>query len=161
VTALRAALAVVHVGTAAAWLGSMLYSLFVVRPRTTAFFATAEDREDFAIVLAAGARWKVLALASVLALSGAGLTTLDLTEDDNPGVLWAALVASKGALLVGAVGAFAYVSWRLWPARARAHALGTPELPELQRRFTLVAVALTVAVATGLVLGVIADAVAE
>jgi uncharacterized membrane protein len=98
VTAVRATLAVVHVGTAAAWLGAMLYSLFVVRPRSAAFFSDEDDREDFAIVLAAGARTKVLALATVLALSGAGLTALELAADDAPGTAWAAVVAAKGLL---------------------------------------------------------------
>jgi putative copper export protein len=160
VTGVRAALAVVHVGTAAAWLGSMLYSLFVVRPRTKAFFSEDENREDFAIVLASGARWKVLALVTVLALSGVGLTVLEITAEDGPEATWAALVAAKGAALVVALGLFVYVSWRLWPARAKAHALGTPDLPRHQRRFALVAVALTLAVAAGLALGSVADALA-
>lgn len=160
-TAVRVALAVVHVGGAAAWLGAMLYSLLVVRPRAAAFFSDEDDREDFAILLASGARTKVLALACVLALSGAGLTALELTADDPPGSTWAAVVAAKGAALVLAVGLFAYVSWHLWPARATAHALRTSDLPGLQRRFAVVAVALTATVGAGLVLGAVADALAE
>ena len=155
---LHAALAVVHTGAAAAWLGAMLYSLLVLQPRAASFFRDAEDLEDFTIVLAAGARPKVLALVAALAVSGAGLTVLELTADDAPEGPWLALVAAKGAALVVAVALFAYVSWRLWPARARAHALQSPELPALQRPFRLVAVALTGVVAAALVLGAVADA---
>ena len=67
---LRAFLVVVHVGATAAWLGGMLYSITVVQPKLERFFADPSEREDFATVLAAGARWKVLGLAAVLALSG-------------------------------------------------------------------------------------------
>lgn len=112
-------------------------------------------------MLAAGARAKVLMLAAVLALSGAGLTALELSADDAPGSAWAAVVAAKGVALAVAVALFTYVSWHLWPARAAAHALGTSELPRLQRRFALVAIVLTATVGAALVLGVVVDALAE
>jgi hypothetical protein len=91
---LRSVLVLVHVGVTAAWLGAMIYSLAVVQPKVAEFFADADEREDFATVLASGARWKVLVLAALLALSGAGLTAMELTDGESPGGAWTALVAS-------------------------------------------------------------------
>jgi uncharacterized membrane protein len=155
---LRATLAVVHVGSAAAWLGAMLYSLFVVQPRAASFFRHRDDLEDFTTVLAAGARPKVLVLVAALAGSGAGLTVVETTKHDSVSGVWLALVVLKAAALVVAFILFVYVSWRLWPARALAQALESPEMPALQARFRLVALALTAVVTTGLVLGAVADA---
>ena len=107
--------------------------------------------EAFAATLAAGARWGVLAMVAALALSGAGLA---LVEDDPPGGWWA-LVALKTSLLLVALAIFAWVSWRLWPARLFA---GADELPDVRRRFRLAAYSLTGLVAAEVVLGVAADA---
>jgi hypothetical protein len=157
--ALRTVLVLVHIGVTAAWLGAMLYSIVVVQPRLAEFFTDAGEREDFATVLAAGARWKVLGLAAALALSGAGLTAIELGEAESPSDAWTALVVAKTALLTAATALFAYVSWRLWPARLLAHMSGSPELARIQGRFRVIAVALTALIAGGLVAGVISDAV--
>jgi uncharacterized membrane protein len=156
---LRTALALVHVVVAAAWLGGMLYSLVVVQPRLKTFFQDAGEREDFATVLASGARWKVLGLAAALVLSGAGMTAIELNEADSPSGAWIALVVAKALLLAAAVALFAYVSWRLWPRRLLANLSGSPELQEIQARFRVISLTLTALVAAGLVAGVIADAV--
>ena len=156
---IRAALVLVHVGVTAAWLGAMLYSIFVVQPSLAAFFTDAGEREDFATVLAAGARWKVLGLAAALALSGAGLTAIELGEADNPSDAWVVLVVAKTALLAATTALFVYVSWRLWPTRLLAHMSGSPELAGIQARFRVIGVALTALIAAGLVAGVVADAV--
>jgi hypothetical protein len=156
---LRAALALVHVGATAAWLGGMLYSIVVVRPRLAAFFADPGEREDFATVLAAGARWKVLGLAAALLLSGGGLTAVELAEADSPGWAWIALVVLKTALFAAAVALFVYVSWRLWPRRLLANLTRSPELPALQARFHTVGLTLTALVAAGLAAGVVAGSV--
>ena len=142
----RATLALVHVGAAAVWLGAMLYSLLVVQPRAAGFFRDAAEREDFTVALAAGARWKVLALCGAIAVSGAGLIGTEISERDDPTSLWLALVGAKGALLAVAIALFVYVSWRLWPARLLAHLTESAELAPLQRRFRRVALALTVTV---------------
>jgi hypothetical protein len=96
---LRTVLVVVHVGVTAAWLGAMVYSIAVVQPKLAEFFVDPAEREDFATVLASGARWKVLTLAALLTLSGAGLTWIELTEADSPSSAWTALVAAKSACL--------------------------------------------------------------
>ena len=156
---LEGGLVVVHVSVTAAWLGAMLYSLLVVQPRAARFFSDHDEREDFAVLLATGARWPVLALVGALAASGAGLVVLELTGDQEPTAAWLALVAAKGILLVAALALFVEVSWRLWPARLLAHVSGSDDLARLQRRFRRVSLALTVVIAAGLVLGVVADVV--
>ena len=150
---LGAVLSAVHVGAGAAWLGAMLYSLLVVQPRAERFFAGADRYEEFAVVLAAGARRSVLALCSALALSGAGLVATEFAAR-GPASPWVVLMVAKAALLAVAVGLFAHVSWRLWPARVFAR---PADLPPLQRRFRRVALALTAVVGAGLVLGAVAD----
>ena len=155
----HAAFAAVHVGAAALWLGAMVYSSLVLQRRAAEFFRDPEEREDFTVMLAAGARWKVLGLCAALGLSGVGLTGVAIAEADPTSALWLALVGAKAALLVAAVALFAYVSWRLWPARLLAHLAGSPDLALVQRRFRTVALALTLTVAAGLVLGSVADAV--
>jgi uncharacterized membrane protein len=159
VDVLRAFLVVVHVGATAAWLGGMLYSITVVQPKLVRFFADPSEREDFATVLASGARWKVLGLAAVLALSGAGLTAIELGEAESTSDGWAALVVLKSGLLLAAVVLFVYVSWRLWPQRLLAHMSGSPDLVRIQARFRWTAVALTTLIAAAFVAGVIAEAV--
>src|SRR5688500_10020245 len=68
VTVLRAILTTVHAGTAAVWLGAMLYSLLIVQPRASSLLGKGYER--LAAQLAAGARWKVIAMICVLAASG-------------------------------------------------------------------------------------------
>jgi hypothetical protein len=120
IEAVRAALAVVHVGAAATWLGAMVHSRVVVQPRAARFFERSDDQERFAAALAAGARAKMLALCAALALSGAGLVATDLTEADDPDALWLALVGAKIVLLAIGIALFVWVSWRLWPLRVFA-----------------------------------------
>jgi len=150
---LSALLAVIHAVVAAAWLGAMLYSLLIVQPRASAFFAKPARYEDFAVVLAAGARWKVLGMAAALALSGAGLTAVALARADDPSPLWIALVIAKSVLLLGVVALFVHVSWRLWPARIFASAA---ELPTHHQRFRVVGLSLTGLVGLAFALGAVA-----
>ncbi|HEY0640678.1 MAG TPA: hypothetical protein VGD67_23865 [Pseudonocardiaceae bacterium] len=150
---LRALLAIVHVGTGAVWLGAMAYSLVVVQPRAERLLGT--DRyEEFAATVAAGARWKVLAMAGALAASGLGLVAVRLVEAADTRPAWVALVLVKGALLLAVVAVFWYVSWRLWPRRLFAL---DEELPAVKRRFTAAAFTLGGLVGANLVLGVLAD----
>jgi uncharacterized membrane protein len=156
---MEAGFLLVHVSVTAAWLGAMLYSLLVVQPRAERFFSDHREREDFAVLLATGARWPVLALVGALGASGAGLVVLELKGNEEPTAAWLGLVTAKGILLVAALALFVEVSWRLWPARLFAHVSGSDELARLQRRFRRVSLALTVTIAAGLVLGVVADVV--
>jgi Flp pilus assembly protein TadB len=120
-----------HAGGAALWLGSMAYSLFVVQPRLPRMLGDEAAVEDAQRVLAHGNRWPVVAIISVLWLTGIGL----VLTGDGTGWWWAG-VALKAVLLAAATGLFWWVSWRGWPRRVFAL---PAELPGLQRRFRLVA----------------------
>ncbi len=98
----------------------------------------------------------MLALCAALGASGIVLAAMEIGAAPAPSRLWVALILAKAVVLVVAVGLFAYVSWWLWPARVFAAA---SELAAVQRRFRSVALLLTGAVAAGVVLGAVADAV--
>jgi uncharacterized membrane protein len=146
-----ALLMTVHAGTAAVWLGAMLYSLFVVQPRAA---AALEDAEPLFVALAAGARWMVIAMCAVLAASGAGLIAIE----DDASTAWTVLVSVKTALLIAALALFGDVSWRMWPARLFAL---PEEVSQHRRRFRVVAFALTALVGTAFVLGTVADTLGQ
>jgi Flp pilus assembly protein TadB len=135
---MTALVAIIHAGLAAAWVGGMAYSLFVVQPKLKKYFGPdQEGRETLTAVIASGNRWKVVGLIAAIALSGLALLLL------NHEHWW--VHAVKGLLLLCATGIFWYVSWRHWPRRVFA----TPaELPALQRR--LIVLATTMLALTGL-----------
>ena len=109
-------LVVAHVGLAAVWLGSMLYSLAIVQPRATRFLATDDDAlEEFLTVLGAGNRRPVVAIVAGLFATLAAVTLLE-----PPSTAQAALFAAEAVALVAAAAVFARVSWRLWPRRVFA-----------------------------------------
>jgi len=144
---MRFLLLLAHAGTGALWLGSMAYSLFVVQPRLARVLCDPARTEDVYRELAAGNRWRVVGLIGVLGVSGAGLLAV---QPGRPGLWWAA-VAAKATLWLAAAGVFWWVSWRGWPRRVFAL---PDELPDVQRRFRAVALALLALVGTGFVLGV-------
>ncbi|MGY4770980.1 hypothetical protein ACXC9Q_29065 [Kribbella sp. CWNU-51] len=143
---MTALVAIIHAGLAAAWVGGMAYSLFVVQPKLKRYFGPdQEGRETLTAVIASGNRWKVVALIAAIALSG---LILLLMQHEH---WW--IHAVKGLLLLCATGIFWYVSWRHWPRRVFATAA---EVPALQRR--LIVLATTMLGLTGLAfaLGVVA-----
>jgi hypothetical protein len=143
-------LVLVHVGIGAVWLGSMVYSLGVVQPRIGRLFGDPRRAEDVYRELAAGNRWRVVALIGLLGLSGAALVPLVGDEHGNG---WWTLIALKAGLLLAAAGCFWWVSWRGWPARVFAL---PAELPALHKRFRKIALLMTTLVGAALVLGVLA-----
>ena len=142
-------LALTHTGVGAVWLGAMVYSLGVVQPRVGRLFGDPAKAEDVYRELAAGNRWRVVAMIVLLGLSGAGLV---VTAGDR-GAAWWVLVAAKVVLLLAAAALFRWVSWRGWPMRIFAL---PDELPGLQARFRRVAVLMTGLVAVAFALGVLA-----
>jgi hypothetical protein len=142
----------IHAGVAAVWLGSMAYSLGVVQPRIARLFGDPVRAEDVYRELAAGNRWRVVALIMMLAGSGAGMVPLATGEHDVAAWWWA-LIAVKSGLTVVAAACFWWVSWRGWPARVFAL---PAELPALQRRFRRVALVMTGMVGAAFVLGLLA-----
>jgi Flp pilus assembly protein TadB len=139
-----ALIVIVHAGLAAAWVGGMAYSLFVVQPKLKKFFAGAEDdREALIAVIASGNRWKVLGLIAVIAISGLVLFALDDRH------WW--LHAVKAILLLTATVIFWYVSWRHWPRRIFAT---TAERPGMQRQLMVLASVMLALAGTAFALGV-------
>ena len=145
-----AILALIHALVGTLWLGSMGYSLFVVQPRVARVLRNPEQAEDVYRELGAGQRWRVIGLMGLLLVSGLGLVALLRPAP----VLWWVVVFVKAALLAGAGGLFWWVSWRGWPRRIFAL---PDELPGIQRRFRVVAVAMLGLVGVSYVLGVVAD----
>lgn len=138
--------AIIHAGLAAAWVGGMAYSLFVVQPKLKRFFGTDEDsREALTAVIASGNRWKVLGLVAVIAVSGLILLLLDNQH------WW--IHAVKAVLLLIATAIFWYVSWRHWPRRVFATAA---ERPALQRQLRILATVMLALTATAFAFGVAA-----
>ena len=139
-------LVIVHAGLAAAWVGGMAYSLFVVQPKLKRFFGPdQESREALTAVIASGNRYKVLALIAVIAATGVVLFLLDHEH------WWIHLI--KAVLLIAATTIFWYVSWRHWPRRVFATA---GERPALQRQLYLLAGTMLVLTGAAFALGVAA-----
>jgi uncharacterized membrane protein len=150
-TALTVVLVLAHAGTAAAWVGGMLYSLFVVQPKAARFFGTDDEaHEAFLTTMASGNRRKVLALMAVLALTGAGLLVVDTPPT---AVEWAMRLAEL-ALLLAALAVFVNVSWRLWPRRVFAM---PDERPAVRARFQHSAYALVGLAGAAFVMGLVAS----
>ena len=143
---MTAILAIIHAGLAAAWVGGMAYSLFVVQPKLKKYFGPdQEGRETLTAVIASGNRWKVVGLIAAIALTGLGLLLLDQDH------WW--IHALKALLLLGASGIFWYVSWRHWPRRVFATAA---EVPALQRRLLVLAGSMLGLAGLAFALGVLA-----
>lgn len=143
---MTALIAIVHAGLAAAWVGGMTYSLFVVQPKLKKYFGPREeDREHLTAVIASGNRYKVLALIGVIAATGVVLLLLDHER-------WGIHVA-KAVLLLIATGIFWFVSWRHWPRRVFAT---TAERPALQRQLMILAGTMLVLAGGAFALGVAA-----
>lgn len=149
---IEAALLAVHVLGGGIWVGVMVFSIFVLTPRAEAYFRSADAFEDFIFFVVHGARWKVLAGIVGILFSGIGLSVLPSHGvHDSPA--WLALYGLKIALFCGSAGGFVYVSWVLWPQRTFA----TPEeLPGVKANFMRVGVAMVVANALNVVVGVAA-----
>jgi len=146
VRAMTVVVAIVHAGLAAAWVGGMAYSLFVVQPKVKKYFgADREAREALTTVIASGNRWKVLGLIAAIALSGVILLVIEREH------WW--IHAAKAVLLLAASGIFWYVSWRHWPRRVFATA---EELPALQRRLVVLAGTMLALTGAAFALGVLA-----
>ncbi|TDW90187.1 hypothetical protein EV137_3999 [Kribbella pratensis] len=146
-TATTAVLAIIHVGLAAAWVGGMAYSLFVVQPKLKKYFGKdQEGREMLTAVIASGNRWKVIGLIGAITLTGGALLAINREH------WW--IHAVKGFLLLIATVIFWYVSWRHWPQRVFAT---TAELPKLQARLIALATTMLGLAGTAFALGVLAE----
>jgi hypothetical protein len=142
--------AIMHVLAGSAWLGAMIYSLFVLHPQAQRYFECETEFEAFIVAVSGGARWKVLLTVAAIAVSGVALTLLRWPQPVSG--QWLALVAIKVTLFIAALCLFIHTSWRLWPARLFA---SPGDIPKYQQVFRRVGFTLMALVVLSMVLGVL------
>jgi hypothetical protein len=144
--------AAVHLLSAAAWFGALVYRAFFVDPKASHFLDAGSEFERFSIHLADGMRYVVLAALLTCGLSGFVLVGLRWSPNDE----WFALVAGKAGLWAVAFALFAYISWVFWPRRVFA---GRADWPAIRRQGTALAVLMIGIAGFGIVLGQVGQAV--
>jgi hypothetical protein len=142
----------VHLLSAAAWFGALVYRTLFVDPKAQKFFAAGAGFERFSLDLAHGMRRVVMAALLTCGLSGFVLVGLRWSASDG----WLALVAGKAGLWAVAFAVFAYVSWVYWPRRVFATA---DEWPAVRRWGLLLSLAMIGIAGLGVVLGQLAQAI--
>jgi hypothetical protein len=129
----------------------MFYSLLVLQPRSRRYFRSVPEFEEFMAVLAAGARYQVLAAVAFIGVTGLFLAVANLSDGMSLG--WKVCVVAKVALLLIALAIFSYASWVLWPARV----LSSPgNVADCQRKFRTVGWILLVLAGLNTALGIVA-----
>ncbi len=146
---LRVLLTLLHALAAAAWFGSMFYSIFVLYHRLGRYFGDIAERERFLLTLAHGARWHMVAAIALVGLSGVGLALLPRESKTSA---WLIVMEVKMALLLASAVFFWRISWHWWPARLFAL---EAELPAIHRRFRIGAACMLVMVGLNMLLGVL------
>lgn len=146
-TALRA----VHAFVGAIWLGSVYFSLMVLHRQSPELFESNEEFERYVAGLSDGNRWRILSAVAATGVSGIALVALSAERLHDP--LWASLMGVKLAALLATLGVFSYISWRLWPARIFAL---PSELPELQRKGTILRATMFGLISLNFLLGIAA-----
>jgi hypothetical protein len=131
----------------------VFYSFTVLHPRSRVFFKNEDELEEFTATLAQGARWKVLAGLSIIAISGVALIALARPEPMT--TRWLVLMTIKCVLFAIATVVFCWTSWWLWPRRIFAR---PEELPHIRRQFRVVAWTLLTIAAISFALGIFARA---
>lgn len=144
-------LAAIHLLSAAAWFGALVYRVFVVDPKAGRFFGPGAGFEHFSLDLAHGMRRVVLAAILTCGLSGFVLMGLKWNAAGG----WLALMAGKAGLWAIAAALFAYISWVFWPKRVFATA---DEWPRLRRQGVWLALTMIGIAGLGMVLGQLARA---
>jgi hypothetical protein len=149
---LEQALSTIHLLSAAAWFGALVYRTLFVDPKALRFLGGGSEYERFSLDLAHGMRGVVLTALLACGLSGFALAGLRW----NPADGWLTLVAGKVGVWAVAFAVFAYVSWVFWPRRVFA----TADEWAAVRRHGLALSLVMIGMATmGMVLGQLCQAV--
>jgi hypothetical protein len=143
---------VLHVLVGGAFFGACFFSLTVLHRRGPQLFETREAFARFVAGITHGNRQRGLTTLAVTVLTGALLGALMWSEKGSQEA-WLALLTAKALVSVGFLGVFAYVSWRLWPARV--FAVGD-EIAALQRKGNGLRLTMCVLLGLAMVLGVFA-----
>jgi len=149
---LEHALRAIHLLSAAAWFGSLVYRVFVVDRKMASFFGGGSEYERFALHLAHGMRYVVLAALVTCGLSGFALAGIHW----NASVEWQSLMAMKMALWVLAFALFGYISWVYWPRRVFTDA---SEWNAIRRRGLVLSLAMIGIAGLAMVLGQLGQSV--
>ena len=147
VSVISQVLLMVHLLSAAAWFGALVYRAFFVDPKALQFFQKGADYEQFSVHLADGMRGVVLAALLVCGLSGFALLGL---HGHEPSTAWWWLMAVKGLVWMAAFAVFTYISWVFWPRRVFAV---EAEYAQVSRQGRLLALVMIAFAGLGLVLG--------
>ena len=139
-------LAAVHLLSAAAWFGALVYRAFFVDPKAARFFRHGPEFERFSLDLAHGMRLVVLSALLTCGLSGFAWLGLKWNSADQ----WLTLMTVKAGLWGIAFALFAYISWVFWPRRVFATA---DDRPRVRRQGFALAVTMIGIAAAGMVLG--------
>jgi hypothetical protein len=145
-------IAAVHHLSAAAWFGALVYRVFFADPKTLKFFRSGAEFERYALDLAHGMRYVVL--AALVTCGATGFVLLGLRWNSTDG--WFTLMAAKTGLWAIAFALFAYISWVFWPRRVFAVAAEWPSMRRQGLALSLVMIALA---GLGIVLGQLGHAV--
>ncbi len=141
-------LLILHTLAAAAWFGSMFYSLTVLQPRAKKYFQNDKDFEDFIATMAHGARYKVLAAIALIGITG----LLLIPHRAHPPHWWPMMIGKIVILLIATV-LFCYGSWVLWPRRIFA---AEDDIVRYQRKFRRLGLTLLFLAGLAIVLGLLA-----
>jgi uncharacterized membrane protein len=150
---LEHSLAAIHMLSAAAWLGALVYRVFFVDRKATKFFQRESEYERYSLDLAHGMRYVVMAALIACGLSGFVMAGLRWNASES----WLSIMVAKTVLWMIASALFAYISWVFWPRRVFADA---SEWPGLRRQGLLLSLVMIGIAALGMVLGQIAQTLA-
>jgi putative copper export protein len=143
------ALSAMHSLSAAAWFGALVYRTFFVDPKSRQFFESSAECERYALHLADGMRYVVMASLGVCGLSGFALIALR-SPTDAP---WQTLIGVKVGVWLLASAVFAYISWVYWPKRVFVSAT---EVNRIRRQGFAIACLMIALAAGGSLLGMAA-----
>jgi hypothetical protein len=144
--------AAIHMLSAAAWFGSLVYRTLFVDSKAISFFRGGSDFERFSLDLAHGMRRVVL--AALLSCGLSGFVLIGLRWNGSHG--WLSLILGKAGLWTVAFAVFAYVSWVFWPRRVFADA---GEWSRIRRQGLILSLMMIVIAGLGIVLGQLSQAV--
>jgi putative copper export protein len=149
---LEQTIAAIHILSAGAWFGSLVYRTFFVDPKAHRFFDGGSGYERFSLGLAHGMRGVVLAALLTCGLSGFALVGMRWSPADG----WQAMMVGKTGLWVVASAVFAYVSWVFWPRRVFSTA---DQWRGVRRQGLVLSLAMIAIAGVGIVLGQLSQAV--
>lgn len=141
---------VVHTLALGGWFGTQIYSVLFVQ-RHPAKDEDPEYYEVFTTRMVNGSRYILLAVIAAMIPTWVAIIAMR-GGDPALGSAWGWLVGVKTAAMLLAIGAFAFLSWHVWPQRIFAL---PEELPAVRRLFYGLSVGILACMACAFTLGII------